>query len=849
MAESLESSFASLRADEVLAMKRSDTPVTDDETPNLKPGMSTIAPRLLHKWRLDKSILSLASSHSYVFAGTEAHEIIVFDINTFQQVDVLQGHGGSVLCLCVSTDKSLLFSGGSDSIMKIWAIDTLEELYTVYSVFDIGDIFTIIYSQHLQTVFFGSQNASIQWCDLPTIDRHTPLDKSGMPSNRFSKFFNSSGPGGQKVQTTSGAHLSVANTLIELPEHNMMSYAHNGFVYTLLIYRSATQISGATVAESKETILSGGGDGVVNWWVMRQGRLHKIQTFATQASILCLASLDTFLYCGMTEGKIGIWDLDTCQAIRVIQAHKSDTLSIATFGHCIFSGSTTGYIRKWSRELQMSARWKCHDGLILSTIGLQALNCSLLITGGNDGDIAIWDITDAFPSSNLNFSFANDQLLASLSTFISFRTISGSSEAEYRTECRRCASYLKKLFKNFGASAELLTTEENCNPVVCGKFTANSTDNTGTTVLFYGHYDVIAAAAADKWETDPYSLAGINGYLYGRGVSDNKGPILAAIFAAAELFQAKQLKTNVIFLIEGEEENGSRAFESTVVTNKGIMGVDKCDWILLSNSYWLDDDVPCLNYGMRGVIYLTVEIHSDHPDLHSGVDGGSYREPLMDMAKLLATLTDENERMLVPKFYEPVHPVTETELALYEQIRKSSSVSISSDLLMARWRMPSLTVHGITVSGPANQTIIPRTATATLSVRTVPDQDTQTISSSLQAYLCMQFEILHSHNHIVLKINRQADPWLGDPSNKAFTTLARCVKDTWGRDPLYIREGGTIPAVRFLEKVFDAPAAHLPCGQASDHAHLDNERIRIVNLYNAKSIWKQTFNNLPPRED
>ncbi|KAK9384955.1 hypothetical protein V1515DRAFT_301463 [Lipomyces mesembrius] len=824
-------------------LSRIATPSLDDDgsyDSDSKVPLSEYIPSIVHRWQQSNSILSLAASDRYIFAGTGGNEIQVFDTETYQQVGTLTGHGGSVLCLYVSTRKSLLFSGGSDSILKVWDTDSLQELYTIYSVFDIGDIFAVLYSEMLETVFFGSQNASIQWCNMTTIDRHTSLDKSGLPSNRFSKFFNSSGPGGKSSPVPKETMLAVPKTLIELPYHNVVPYAHFGYVYCMQIYQPPVH---TPLGVAEEYILSGGGDGNVNLWAMRNGTLVCLRKLSNSTSVLCMTVMDTFLYCGLTDGVINIWDLDAFQLIKSVHAHKEDVLSIASFGNCVFSGSA-GYVRKWSRDLSLGSRWECHKGLILSTITVERDKRRVLITGGNDDSIALWDITDSFPNCRPDLSFANDQLLASLATFVSFRTVSGSEE--YLADCRRCATFLKSLLKKFGAASHLIVTDNNRNPIVYGRFSAKASDKTDTTVLFYGHYDVIDASGSGKWETEPHSLSGMNGYLYGRGVSDNKGPVLAAVFAAAELFQEGKLRTNVVFLIEGEEECGSIGFQASVSAKKDLIGND-IDWILLSNSYWLDDEVPCLNYGLRGVIHLTVEVSSDRPDLHSGVDGGIDREPLMDLTKLLAKLTDDAGKVLVPGFYEPVRPIAEAEERLYEQIGENSSIGLSKELLMAKWRLPSLTVHAINVSGPPNQTIIPHKATATISLRIVPDQDTDAVSATIQQFLVSQFAAFKSRNHLSIKINRQADAWLGDPENAAFKTLASAVKEAWGVYPLYIREGGTIPAVRFLEKEFDAPAAQLPCGQASDHAHLDNERLRVVNLYKAKNIWRRAFDELPNR--
>lgn len=438
---------------------------------------------------------------------------------------------------------------------------------------------------------------------------------------------------------------------------------------------------------------------------------------------------------------------------------------------------------------------------------------------------------------------------------MSFRTV--SNNPLYLEECRRGATYLKSLFKRFGATATLLTTEDNRNPVVFARFKGTNSKDTKT-ILFYGHYDVIPAElqSNDEWATDPFELTGVNGYLYGRGVSDNKGPCLAALFAAGELVQEQALASDIVFLIDGEEESGSRGFANAVRKNKELIG--NVDWILLANSYWLGDEVPCLTYGLRGVIHATVEIESEQPDQHSGVDGSRLnREPTIDLVSLLARLTGDEGTILIPGFYDPICPVTEAEEKRYEEIvanflKRDPTIDKAAlrARLMSKWRFPSLTIHRVNVSGPSNATIIPRSASAAISLRIVPDQQLCDVKKALKDYLTEQFKRFRSNNKLKISIDHEAEPWLGDPENEAFRTLEKAIMEEWGRDdgvgggtntgagvkPLYIREGGSIPSARFLEKEFGAMAAHLPCGQASDHAHLDNERLRLRNLYKV-SLW------------
>ena len=497
----------------------------------------------------------------------------------------------------------------------------------------------------------------------------------------------------------------------------------------------------------------------------------------------------------------------------------------------------------------------------------------------------------------------------------------------------------------------MLTTPNGHNPVILAKFKGNpKTSPSRKKILFYGHYDVIPAEN-DKggWHTDPFSLEGIDGYLYGRGASDNKGPIMAAIYAVSELVSEQALESDITFLIEGEEECGSRGFAQTIREHKQKIG--EIDWILVANSYWLDDHTPCLTYGLRGVIHATVEVESSHPDLHSGVDGSALLdESLKDLVVLVSKLLGKHGHVEIPNFYDPVLPLTKDEERLYEDITTTllnrnpdlgDATSLSASL-MRRWREASLTIHRFQTSGPKNSTIIPRLARVALSMRLVPNQETSVIAASLVDFLHTEFDKLDSKNALKVTIDHQAEPWLGDVRNEIFNCLEEAIIDVWGsqttnqrrrssaaaskllanlsasgppkshrldpvsstslnrnssdaltratpatsstlangsvtlpevpdlnddadpgqaddgyfappapttesRKVLYIREGGSIPAIRFLETEFDAPAAHLPCGQASDSAHLDNERLRLLNLYKSKSIFKKVFRDLPRR--
>ncbi|KAH0545258.1 hypothetical protein FGG08_000712 [Glutinoglossum americanum] len=841
-------------------------------------GEHGVVPTLFHRVKHNNSILALVVSQQHIYAGTQAGEILVWSLKTYEVVATIYGHRSSVLCLCLSEDQKLLFSSAGDAI--------------------------------------------INWYDLKEKDTRPPPRPILHPSCRNHRFFDSKGPGG--VQTpprpiSSGeanARAQGGQTL-EIDSEHIIQYAHYGYVYCMLLARGLGRDE-----PDEEVLISGGGDGTVKLWGLDNkagGGISEITELENgDSSVLTLALDGTLLYAGTSEGDVNVWDLDTRQMIRSVKAHADDVLTLSIGGGLIFSAGGSGYAKKFNQKYECIGQWEAHSGLILASAVSSYNDRRIYVTGGNDDCVAIWDVSDCLPEPIGGSKSSNEQLLGALARLISFKTV--SSNPQFAEECRRGATYLRTLFKRFGAITEMFNTDNNLNPVVFAKFKGNPMESKKRKkILFYGHYDVIAAEDDQgKWISDPFTLEGVSGYLYGRGVSDNKGPILAALFAVADLVSEQTLDSDIIFLIEGEEESGSRGFEKAIRQNREIIG--DIDWILVANSYWLDDEVPCLTYGLRGVIHATVQVESDHPDLHSGVDGSELMdESLKDLVMLLAKLTGPHGRVEIPGFYAPILPVTDAEKERYAEIantliHRNPALSDSETLiasLMHRWRDASLTIHRFKVSGPENSTVIPRMASAALSLRLVPNQEVSVIKKLLIDFLEDSFKKLESKNHLTIAIEHEAEPWLGDPENELFRTLEEAIMDVWGpigegkrtsissgaaangvskpkaspmtsstltsgsghtpiasptntafltdatppphphnqkpRRPLYIREGGSIPSIRFLEKQFSAPAAHLPCGQASDSAHLDNERFRLANLYNSREIFKRVFRELPKK--
>ncbi|CCG84084.1 protein of unknown function [Taphrina deformans PYCC 5710] len=845
------------------------------------------------------SLLSVAISGSYIFAGTQGNIITVHDLRTYSHVTDLTGHNGSVLSLTLSADNSKLFSSSGDSIIRCWCTTTFKCLNVIYSCYDVGDIFATAYSPRTDTLYLGSQNTSLQWVEFG-LERPVP-SRDAYPTRRPNKFFDSTGPSGRaalpvKSPTLGARRGSVgqedSSSLIEIGRDDIIQYAHYSYVFCLLL----------GTFDGEEVLYTGGGDGAINIWSLH-GRPHQLRSLCqTQgASILCLAQHESLLYAGQSRGTISVWDLETNQLLRRIQAHGATDVQSLSISSQLLISVGGSEIKTWelSSGAELVSTTAAHSGTVLCSATSKAGGPTVLITGGNDYDLAVWDLSGAdyakVSSSASSLTLEGDPeaaFMSSLRKLISYRSISGVDE--HVEDCRRAASFLKNLALDMGAEASLLPTAH--NPIVMIKFSANANVNpssgtgTGTkvrarSVLYYGHYDVISAHD-ESWADSPWTLTGRNGYLYARGVSDNKAPVLAALYAAHELLLARELAVDLTMLIEGEEESGSRGFREAVkkVRDAGTLG--QIDEVFLSNSYWLDDNVPCITYGLRGVIHASVTVSNRLPDLHSGMEGGSVREPTIDLVNLLSKLTDDTGSILIPEFYLPVRKVGENERNFYEEIAKSqlsnpppetsriksryhlpspspssppSSIEANGasdggadgdddvkqrevvEDLMNRWCRPSLTIHQISVSGGGNSSIIPHSASSKISLRIVPDQDIQTIIATLVEYLDTSFSRFGSGNTLEVQIERTSDWWLSPPTSAPFTRLQRLIEAEWHVAPLIIREGGSIPMVRWLELEFDATAIHFPMGQSSDCAHLVDERLRIVNLDKGRAIMRGYF--------
>jgi acetylornithine deacetylase/succinyl-diaminopimelate desuccinylase-like protein len=509
--------------------------------------------------------------------------------------------------------------------------------------------------------------------------------------------------------------------------------------------------------------------------------------------------------------------------------------------------------------------WALRRSLAASTSALAVVDTQQVVVGGEQptpghGNSALRTVATPVATTRdttpVLTASAETAMLSLLKQFCAIRTISGV--AQYGNECWTGARFCRSVFESFGFDTRLIEGAKGKNPLV---FARTPHDAARPTVVFYGHYDVVGVDDPSEWLHDPFVVMGVNGFLYGRGTSDNKGPVLAFAFAVRDLLMRDELTVNVVFVIEGEEENKSAGIIDAIRAHRPTW-FPHTSLVLLSNNFWLDDTRPCLTYGMRGLIVLRVTVRGPSKAVHSGMDGGLVSEPLVELSALLASLHEPaTGRVAVQSFYDDVAPITDAERRTYDDIRFDAAAyareigapglapharnCTPTELLMKRWREPTISMHG--VDAPSASSTIATSASALVSVRFVPHQSANTVIANVRAHIEHAFAQRSSANSVAIEVLRRGDWWLGDPEAPHYVAAADAVEAVWGQRPALIREGGSIPPVPALARELDAPVLVLPLGQSSDAAHLANERIRWENLIKGKLVFERLLQNLGER--
>jgi len=415
------------------------------------------------------------------------------------------------------------------------------------------------------------------------------------------------------------------------------------------------------------------------------------------------------------------------------------------------------------------------------------------------------------------------------------RIPSVSARSEHKNDMVKCAEAVKQRLLEAGADmAEIIPTEG--HPIVYGE---KIIDPAKPTVLVYGHYDVQPAEPLELWRSAPFEPVIRDGKIYARGSCDDKGQFYMHVKALEMMVKTNTLQTNIKFCIEGEEEVGSPNLGKFVASNKEQL---KADVILISDTSMLGMDTPSIDVGVRGLSYIEVEVTGPNRDLHSGVYGGAVANPITMLARMIATCHDENNHITIPGFYDDVVEATPEERKKMaaapfneEEYKKDLGVSFlwgekgysTNERTGIR---PTLELNGIWggYTGEGSKTVLPSKASAKISARLVPNQSSVKITAKLLNYFS---SIAPPGVTVKVSEHHGGEPYMTPIDSSAYKAAAAAIRDTFGKEPVPVRGGGSIPICALFEKELGIKIVFMGFGLDSDNLHSPNEKYDLFNFY------------------
>jgi acetylornithine deacetylase/succinyl-diaminopimelate desuccinylase-like protein len=410
-----------------------------------------------------------------------------------------------------------------------------------------------------------------------------------------------------------------------------------------------------------------------------------------------------------------------------------------------------------------------------------------------------------------------------------------SARSEHKQDMVNCAEAVRASLEKAGATTTTIYQTQG-HPIV---YAEKIIDPAKPTVLVYGHYDVQPPDPLELWHSGPFEPVIKDGKVYARGACDDKGQFYMHIKALEIMNATNSLTTNIKFLIEGEEEVGSPNLGTFIKANKELL---KADVILISDTAMLSLDTPSMDIGVRGLSYIEVEVTGPNRDLHSGVYGGAVANPCTILAKLIASLHDENNHISIPGFYDDVVEATPEERALMAKA-PFSQTEFNTDLgVQQEWGesgyttnertgiRPTLEVNGIWggYTGEGAKTVLPSKAYAKISCRLVPNQDSHKITDLLINHLK---KIAPPYIQLKAELHHGGEPYMTPIDSKGYQAAAKAIEATFGKQPIPVRGGGSIPICALFEKELGVKIVFMGFGLDSDNLHSPNEKYDIANYY------------------
>ena len=415
------------------------------------------------------------------------------------------------------------------------------------------------------------------------------------------------------------------------------------------------------------------------------------------------------------------------------------------------------------------------------------------------------------------------------------RIPSVSAKTEHKEDMIACAESVKNSLLEAGADQAMII-ETDGHPIVYGE---KMTDPALPTVLVYGHYDVQPADPLELWHSGPFDPIIKDGKIFARGACDDKGQFYMHVKALELMVKTNILMTNIKFCIEGEEEIGSPNLAKFVQANRELL---KCDVILISDTAMISMDTPSIDTGVRGLSYIEVEVTGPNRDLHSGVYGGAVANPATILAKMIASCHNENNHITIPGFYDDVLEASVEERTLLAKAPFNETAyakDLGIDVVYGEKGYsthertgirPTLEVNGIWggYTGEGSKTVLPSKATAKISARLVPNQS----STKITAMLLEHFKKIAPPGVSVKTTEHHGgEPYLTPIDSKAYQAASKAIEKSFGKIPVPVRGGGSIPICSLFEKELGVKIVFMGFGLDSDNLHSPNEKYDLFNYY------------------
>lgn len=410
-----------------------------------------------------------------------------------------------------------------------------------------------------------------------------------------------------------------------------------------------------------------------------------------------------------------------------------------------------------------------------------------------------------------------------------------SADTKYSADVKRAAEFVKQQLLNAGVDkAEICPTKG--YPVV---YAEKIIDAKLPTVLVYGHYDVQPADPLELWNSPPFEPVVKDGNIYARGACDDKGQMYMHVKAFEMMVKNNALPCNVKFMIEGEEEVGSVNLETFAVANKEKI---KADVILISDTSMIANDVPSITTGLRGLTYLEVEVTGPNRDLHSGVYGGAVANPINILCNMISSLHDKDRRVNIPGFYDDIEEVSKQERdmmasAPFSLEEYKAHLDINEVLGEKKYSTlervsirPTLDVNGIWGGyiGQGAKTVLPSKAFAKISMRLVPNQSSEKIMKLFEEHFN---KIAPAYVKVKVMPHHGGEAAVTPTDSIAYKAASKAMERTFGKTPIPLRTGGSIPIVTMFERVLGIKSVLFGFGLDSDAIHSPNEKYGLFNYY------------------